>query len=295
MNRESYKELINRIIEEYLNTPELERSLTKLSSKYGVKRQTIAKYLKESGHEVINYQNLCNIDEHVFDNIDTEEKAYWLGFLYADGSIGSKEFKLELNLSAKDIDHMKKFKTFMKSTAKDRIDTSKGPQYPTCRFSVRNKNVWNQLNIKGCTPNKTLTLTFPELTIFSNTKLVKDFMRGYVDGDGSLGLYSGKYGRSFHVSIAGTQMFLQGLQSQLGITGTIRNASCNAYKSKIYILHYSGLKARKVSRILYENANIYLTRKYNIYKLFCQAEEESSVLKSSKIGESCDANTEVIS
>lgn len=76
MKRESYNELINRIIEEYLNTPELERSLTKLSSKYGVKRQTIAKYLRESGHEVINYQNLCNIDEHVFDTIDTEEKAY---------------------------------------------------------------------------------------------------------------------------------------------------------------------------------------------------------------------------
>ena len=36
---------------------------------------------------------------------------------------------------------MRKFKTFMKSTAKDRIDTNKGPQYPTCRFSVRNKNI----------------------------------------------------------------------------------------------------------------------------------------------------------
>lgn len=295
MKRESYNELINRIIEEYLNTPELERSLTKLSSKYGVKRQTIAKYLRESGHDVINYQNLCNIDEHVFDNIDTEEKAYWLGFLYADGSIGSNEFKLELNISANDIDHMKKFKTFMKSTVKDRIDISKGSRYPICRFSVRNKNIWNQLNSKGCTPNKTLTLTFPELTLFSDVKLIKDFIRGYVDGDGTLGLYSGKHGRIFNLSIAGTPMFLQGIQSQLGVTGTIRNESCNAYKSQVYTLHYSGLKARKVSRILYENANVYLTRKYNIYKLFCQAEEESSVLKSSKIGGSCDANTEVIS
>lgn len=76
MNRESYKILINSIIEEYLRTPEKERSLTKLSSKYGVKRQTIAKYLKAKGFEVINYQNLCRIDETVFDKIDTEEKAY---------------------------------------------------------------------------------------------------------------------------------------------------------------------------------------------------------------------------
>lgn len=45
----------------------------------------------------------------------------------------------------------------------------------------------------------------------------------------------------------------------------------------------------------YENATIYLDRKYQIYKQFCQHEEESSLKKSSKIGEGCDANTEVSS
>lgn len=76
MNKESYSILINNIINEYLNTPEEERSLTKLSSKYGVKRQTIAKYLKAKSFDVINYQNLCRIDQTVFDKIDSEEKAY---------------------------------------------------------------------------------------------------------------------------------------------------------------------------------------------------------------------------
>ena len=51
-------------------------NLPKLSNKYGVKRQTIAKYLKTNGYEVINYQNLCRIDETIFDIIDTEDKAY---------------------------------------------------------------------------------------------------------------------------------------------------------------------------------------------------------------------------
>lgn len=60
----------NIIIDEYLNTPEKERSLTKLGNKYGVKRQTISKWLKQLGYEVINYQNRCRIDETVFDVID---------------------------------------------------------------------------------------------------------------------------------------------------------------------------------------------------------------------------------
>ena len=76
LDRESYSKLMEVIIQEYLDTPERERSLTKLGRKYGVKRQTISKYLKDRNIDVINYQNRCRIDENVFDTIDTEEKAY---------------------------------------------------------------------------------------------------------------------------------------------------------------------------------------------------------------------------
>jgi DNA-binding phage protein len=53
--RERKQQIINLAIEEYLNTPETERSLTKLGEKYGVKRQTLSKHLKNRGYEVINY------------------------------------------------------------------------------------------------------------------------------------------------------------------------------------------------------------------------------------------------
>ena len=53
--------------------------------------------------------------------------------------------------------------------------------------------------------------------------------------------------------------------------------------------------ARKFARFLYEKATIYLERKYEKYLYFCRLEEESSLRKSSKIGEGCDANTEVSS
>lgn len=65
------------------------------------------------------------------------------------------------------------------------------------------------------------------------------------------------------------------------------------YINRAYSLKYSGVAARRVARLLYEKASIYLDRKYNKYKLFCLLEEGSSRRKSSKIGEGWDANTEI--
>ena len=66
-----------------------EISLTKMAEREGTTRQTLAKYFKGIGIEVINKQNKSKFNEHIFDVIDTEEKAYWLGFIFADGYIGS--------------------------------------------------------------------------------------------------------------------------------------------------------------------------------------------------------------
>ena len=58
-------------------------------------------------------------NENYFKIIDSEEKAYWLGFLYADGCITRfyrneklKSMSLELTLQSNDIEHLKKFLKF---------------------------------------------------------------------------------------------------------------------------------------------------------------------------------------
>jgi hypothetical protein len=60
--------------------------------------------------------------------------------LYADGCISKIGFRLELNIAARDLDHMHKFKKFIKSSAKDRFEV-KNKKFSVCRFSVRNKNI----------------------------------------------------------------------------------------------------------------------------------------------------------
>lgn len=43
--------------------------------------------------------------------IDTEEKAYWLGFLYADGAVSKNTNTIELSLKSSDISHLEKYKS----------------------------------------------------------------------------------------------------------------------------------------------------------------------------------------
>lgn len=291
MKREQKQQIINIAIQEYIDTPEKQRSLTKLGEKYGVKRQTLSKYLKERGIEIINYQNRCRIKEDVFNIINTEEKAYWLGFIFADGNISSTGNRFEINLSIKDIDHMIKLKNFLKYEEDIRVETHKEFKTEICRMSVRNKNLWNALNDKGCTPRKSLTLIFPENSIFFTQDLVYPFIRGYFDGDGSLGIYPKKNSVCENLNLVGTESFLKSIETILGVKGHIRNKSTNNYVNNSYSLQYSSKKARKVAKLLYENANIYLNRKYNIYIQFCQRDKELSMKKLSKNGESWDANT----
>ena len=287
--------LINLAIKEYLGTPEEERSLTKVGEKYGVRRQTISKYLKDMGIEVVNYQNKARLDETVFDSMDTEEQFYWLGFLYADGNISKTGNRLELTLALKDIDHLEKFRNFLKLTTEIKTVLRNG--HYACRLYVRNKHLWGTLNNLGCVPCKSLILEFPKKEIFKNNKMfILHFIRGYVDGDGCLSYYWNKQHTSINtqVSIVSTESFLNSIKKLFGNKhGYIHNKSSKDWENKAYQLTFNGAIARKFARYLYEKATIYMQRKYEKYLYFCRLEEESSLRKSSKIGEGWDANTEV--
>lgn len=292
IERENYLKLINTIVNEYVNTPDGEKSLTKLQEKYGIKRKTIAENLKRRGIEIVRNKAL-RLNENVFDIIDTEEKAYWLGFWYADGCVEANRYRLCINLAMKDINHLYKMRSFLE--LKNQVNTYKTGKYDMCRLYVTNRHIWQQLINLGCTPQKSLILTFPDENIFSNKNLIYDFIRGYCDGDGCLGLYIKKGCKTSEICMVGTLEFLTDLQKFLGIEGHIRNKSYEGCHNNAYELKYSNFKARQVARLLYENSSVYLDRKYSIYESFCRFEEESPRAKSSKISRRWDANTEVTS
>ena len=150
----------------------------------------------------------------------------------------------------------------------------------------------NSLEKLGFTRYKTVECTFPPIP----DDMYLHFIRGYVDGDGCLSYYWNKQHTSINtqVSIVSTESFLNSIKKLFGNKhGYIRNKSSKNWENKAYQLTFNGVIARKFARYLYEKATIYMQRKYEKYLYFCRLEEESSLRKSSKIGEGWDANTEV--
>lgn len=197
-----------------------------------------------------------------FEKIDTEEKAYWLGFLYADGSVGSKESKIELGLAEKDLSHIEKFKNFMGLSNK----ISYRPQSHSYRFSFRSDNCKADLIKQGCVPKKSLILKFPtenQVPFY----LIKHFIRGYFDGDG----WFTNTESCFQVGIIGTEDFIKGFLNCIDNINT---------KNTIFTVHRENGAKRYVFGALndvtnflnwiYKDATIYLDRKYEHYQDFLQ-------------------------
>ncbi len=293
MERENKQKLIQQAATEYLNSQHnIEPlSLTVLSKKYHIKRETLSKYIKLLGGTIINRTNAKSFDNTVFDYIDTEEKSYWLGFLYADGCVTVNN-SVELGLIKSDFSHLVKYRKFLKLKSNTSIKINEN----LCRVRVSNYNLALQLKNKGCVSRKSLILTFPNKNVFENENLIRHFIRGYVDGDGCLRFYKNKKGVYVcDLEITGTKMFLNELKTYLNVPGGfIRNCSYREHSTTVHKLSYRCTGARIVARLLYQNSKIYLDRKYEIYKSFCRFEEQSSNAKSSKIGEGWDANTELI-
>lgn len=260
---QEYEEKYNKA--KYLYLKE-HKTLSAIGKELHMSRNRLSKKFKAEGIEIIHPQNYTKFNDTVFESITTEEKAYWLGFLYADGYMSNTSNTIELSLKSSDINHLIKFKRFLgfgenKHIFQDNI---------RCRIQFTNKKVKQDLCVLGCIPHKSLILTFPTIKQVPYT-FIKDFIRGYIDGDGCLYI---KPNNSPYLSIAGTQKFLQGL---LNVTGWQNNKIYNPPHTKIYTIAWGGKYVLNYLDSIYENATIFLDRKYEQYqllkKLNCRSNE----------------------
>lgn len=232
-----------------------EYSLTKAAQIAKLDRGTFSANLKTEGFEIVNKQNETKFNPNVFKTVSTEEQAYWLGFLYADGYVAKDSNIIELSLKTSDKKHLEKFRDFLgfRSTKHIFQDAVR------CRLSFANKELKEDLMKLGCSPQKSLTLTFPPQDIVP-PQFQLDFIRGYVDGDGSVMLNAKR--DAGRLSILGTYSFLKSL---IKVTGWRKASIWRVKQEKVFCVEWSGKYVTSYLMQLYENANIYLDRKYEKY------------------------------
>lgn len=172
------KEQVEQIYNDYYQG----MSLTALEKKYGIERHKLSRNLKEQGYEITKRKHPVN--EAFFDEIDTEEKAYWLGFLAADGCNDDHRRTILINLNERDIDHLKKFRTAINSDAE--ITSVAGAGYgegtTLSRITIYSARLCDALTKHQVPPRKSNILQPPNI----NPAFYKHWIRGYLDGDGSV-------------------------------------------------------------------------------------------------------------
>ena len=202
------------------------------SIKFNIDRHILSNYFKSKGIK-INPNGKQNINSNIFNTIDTEEKAYWLGFLYADGNVLDNN-TISLELSTVDKEHLIKFNSFLNTTIK------------------------NSLVNLGCIPRKSLVLRFPKDKQVPK-RLKRHFVRGYIDGDGSI--Y--KSNNNIHISILGTEHFLENLVKYFKLKKRTLYKNNKNNNSNCYFIQFSGKLATEVIKLFYTDCTIKLDRKYN--------------------------------
>lgn len=196
-----------------------------------------------------------NFNEHFFDELN-EKSSYWLGFLYADGSVRMKDGKSgELRVKLKDTDkeHIEKF---LKDIECDKpIKCGVEGKSKFCSVTVYSNLLVNRLFDLGCIKNKTFKIGLPKL----NDEYITHFIRGYFDGDGCISKVKNKW---YHITIAGNEGFIFSLKKILSDKGILK---INIYSSgKIKILSITNLTdVFKFKNIIYNYATVFLRRKKN--------------------------------
>lgn len=244
-------------------------SITQIANALHISRTTVFRVLSKAN--VTNRDGIFrkyHFDENIFEQIDTEEKAYWLGFLYADGNVQLGERScVDLALKAEDRKHVEAFASFINATPPlpitERLIPLKGKEFPACRVQAFSKKIASDLNHWGCTPNKSLTLQFPD---FLDDSLMPHFMRGYFDGDGCVCLSYQDKTPMVRANVTGNKDFILKYEDYLVKRGIFNGHNRYSMTGEaIEITHGGNLQCKRLYDFFYSNATIYLDRKYNIF------------------------------
>lgn len=238
------------------------KSIFEVSKIFNIDRQSFSSFLKEEGVWE-DRRKKYKINNNFFSEINSPTKSYLLGFIAADGCIitnSNKTLKgLDISLQKKDELFLRKINSLMDGSPERIKEKSKS-------FSLRivSVDLARQLFSLGITPNKSLTLDLSKIEV--PQQYLKDFIRGYFDGDGCFFYKEYSYNKQCLISFTGTLESIHFIRNILMkechcSLGTITKRNNN--NSNNYTIQWQGCNQNKniVQYLLSTNSEITLERK----------------------------------
>jgi intein-encoded DNA endonuclease-like protein len=216
-----------------------------IAKRFHVRHESVSLLLKERGINLRTHQGSTICNDAYFTEIDTEEKAYWLGFLTADGCI-TTDNRISIRLSSKDVQHLYKFRNALNASQK----VSQNER--ACQFVICSPKMVADLASHGILPRKTFSIKPADIV----PELARHYWRGVIDGDGYISKDRGK------LTLVGSYEIVLGFQKFV-FSHYAKVKACVTRKENIYQLqlHGAGI-VRRMLEVLYEDATVYLERKY---------------------------------
>lgn len=208
-------------------------------------------------------KKIYKANESFFECIDTQEKAYLLGFMMADGCIDENRNGVKISLQEKDKEILEKILVVLDSNHK--IGKTSG-QYSKnhkrtnkVTLTITSKKLIADLAELGCISRKTDVLKYPTISSHLN----RHFMRGFFDGDGTVYIMQPKYIR---FGIISTLEFCQEYLKNLPIQPVNIHKEYRTEKNVYYFTVSQTQQIKDIFEFLYKDSKIHLERKYNKFK-----------------------------
>lgn len=202
-----------------------------------------------------------HFDEHVFDEIDTPEKAYWIGFLYADGYINRTSLRLNINIEDKS--HVEKFNSFLDSDypilEEDRLCNLNNKMTYKALLIVTHHHFAERLLELGISSGRE-DFNMSEIP----QHLYHYWILGYFDGDGCItrrkNIGYNEYFARVNFS-ANKKDVLEFIVRQFSSFGGIKNKKIQTRKGSFAIDYCGKNICRKIYDYMYEDTTVFLDRK----------------------------------
>lgn len=260
MPRKVSKEVKEAMREYYRNNP---ISISALAKKFKTSSPVAGEICKDIPRWTKTKIFSPDLRENWFEKIDTEEKAYYLGFFITDGNVCTTDKTQSICSLSQNSEDSYILKRWLNLVGSNRSVAEDGRG--TCQASVLSDKMAKDLSAYGVIPNKTNNTFLPKI----DDSLMPHLIRGILDGDGSVEARwhlfpDGRMRFKHKISFCGSHLLMEQLNSFLceRLDLKVKKDVYDFQGKNLSEIQYTNYEdIQKIGNYLYQDATIYLERK----------------------------------